>query len=119
TRRETRRGAPCLKNSDDGQTLPTTLSNVGGEPQLSDILQDLPKSGLRGSADGSIPIQEEQPGSLLSPRRRHTPPHPPNTASALTQAHRASQRNRPTPYVVSSASLPDGCDNPRLLQRAA
>jgi hypothetical protein len=23
-----------------------------------------------------------------------------------------------TPYVVSSASLPDGCDNPRLPQRA-
>ena len=42
-----------------------------------------------------------------------------NTASALTRAHRASQRIRPTPYVVSSASLPDGCDNPRLLQRAA
>jgi tripartite-type tricarboxylate transporter receptor subunit TctC len=38
---------------------------------------------------------------------------------AIARAQRASQRIRPTPYVVSSASLPDGCDNPRLPQRAA
>jgi hypothetical protein len=35
--------------------------DLGGKPQLTDSLQNLPKSGIRSVAHGSIRIQEGQP----------------------------------------------------------
>jgi hypothetical protein len=68
-------------------------------------------------------------GSLLLHRSGLAPPTPCRSPGALRVPHaqprsrvsvsQVRREFRPTPYVVSSTSLPDGCDNPRLPRRAA
>jgi len=80
------------------------------EEEVGFRLQWLRDRGLKESHIVTGPIM----GSPIVVKPITAPIALQNTASALTGAHRASQRIGPTPYVVSSASLPDGCDTDYL-----